>query len=251
MPQRSLVVSGLGCSTAGVRVFSGGACSKAGVHRFKHQSTRERARTCQCTFSVMATEDSAKSINEHHTVLTSTCSSPRTAALTPGCRCSRSSTLPLVYISSGLQQEPLNSTARYNSPLFHAQARLPRARAPRSRQRRRARSPGLRLRRVRRPPRRRARPALRSVRLRPLALPPCSGHAKSATKSEPSKRVCAGDATAVSTCACNLGLKPAPAASLCSSALQRACQISEKKIPEKTSRLAPTRRDAPEGAGRL
>ena len=75
-----------------VRVFSGGACSKAGVHRSRRQSTRERARTCQCTFSVMATEDSAKSINKHHTVLRSTCSSPRTAALTPGCRCSRSST---------------------------------------------------------------------------------------------------------------------------------------------------------------
>ena len=82
-----------------VRVFSGGACSKAGVHRFRRQSTRGRARTCQCTFSVMATEDSAKSINEHHTVLTSTCSSPRTAALTPGCRCSRSH-LPIVYLLS-------------------------------------------------------------------------------------------------------------------------------------------------------
>ena len=68
MPQRSLVVSGLGCSTAGVRVFSGGACSKAGVHRIRRQSTRGRARTCQCTFSVMATEDSAKSINEHRTL---------------------------------------------------------------------------------------------------------------------------------------------------------------------------------------
>ena len=54
------------------------------------------ARTCQCTFSVMATEDSAKSINEHHTVLRSTCSSPRTAALTPGCRCSRSSTFACI-----------------------------------------------------------------------------------------------------------------------------------------------------------
>ena len=133
----------------------------------------------------------------------------------------------------------------------HAQTRLPRARAPCPRQRRRARGPRQRLCRVLRAPPRRARSALRAVRLRPLALPPCSGHAKSATKSEPSKRVYAGDATAVSTCACNLGLKPAPAASLCSSALQRACQISEKKIPEKTSRLAPTRRDAPEGAGRL
>ena len=92
LPQRSLVVSGLGCSTASVRVFSGGACSKAGVHRFRRQSTRGRARTCQCTFSVMATEDSAKSINEQHTALRSMCSSPRTAALTPGCRCSRSST---------------------------------------------------------------------------------------------------------------------------------------------------------------
>ena len=50
------------------------------------------ARTCPCTFSVMVTEDSAKSINEQHTVMRSSCSSPRTAALTPGCRCSRSST---------------------------------------------------------------------------------------------------------------------------------------------------------------
>ena len=41
--------------------------------------------------------------------------------------------------------------------------------------------------------------------------------ARTTTKSEPSKHVCAGDATAVSTCACDLGLKPAPAASLCSS----------------------------------
>ena len=58
------------------------------------------ARTCQCTFSVMATEDSAKSINEHHTALRSTCSSPRTAALTPGCRFSRSSTPSLLPLSS-------------------------------------------------------------------------------------------------------------------------------------------------------
>ena len=158
-----------------------------------------------------------------------------------------------------MQQQCLHVHATWGSSLrpprpcapHHAQTRLPRARAPCPRQRRRARGPRQRLCRVLRAPPRRARSALRAVRLRPLALPPCSGHAKSATKSEPSKRVCAGDATAVSTCACNLGLKAAPAASLCSSALQRACQISEKKIPEKTSRLAPTRRDAPEGAGRL
>ena len=39
----------------------------------------------------------------------------------------------------------LLTTARYNSLLFHAHSRLPRARGPRSRQRRRARGPRLRL----------------------------------------------------------------------------------------------------------
>ena len=89
-----------------VRVFSGGACSKAGVHRIRRQSARAPsacARTCQCTFSVMVTEDSVKSINKQHTALRSTCSSLRAAKLTPGCRCSRSNTPSILPPSSALQ----------------------------------------------------------------------------------------------------------------------------------------------------
>ena len=79
---------------------------------------------------------------------------------------SRMIVCPRLLLSSILCADKI--TARYNSLLRHAQARLPRDRAPRPRQRRRAHGPRPRLRRVPRAPPRRAGPALRAVRLRPL-----------------------------------------------------------------------------------